>query len=92
MFETIILSTEVNFASTSVNSTFALATSFTKAVLDNETTDFWNNSESSSVVDSAYNPCHPDNPNFNCSVDDFLDFRLGAKQMPLETALWVSLY
>lgn len=91
MFETII-STEVNFVSTTINSTFALATSFTKAVFDNETTDFWNNSESSSVVDSDYNPCHPDNPNFNCSVDDFLDFRLGAKQMPLETALWVSLY
>lgn len=38
-----------------------------------------------------FHMCDPSNPEFNCSVDDFLSFYLGAKQMPLDTAIWVSL-
>lgn len=58
----------------------------------NATTIFTN----ASLVDDAsndttlYHMCDPSNPEFNCSVDDFLSFYLGAKQMPLETAIWVS--
>ena len=40
---------------------------------------------------NLFNMCDPSNPEFNCSVEDFLSFYLGAKQMPLETAIWVSL-
>lgn len=40
---------------------------------------------------NQYHMCDPGNPEFNCSVEDFLSFYLGAKQMPLETAIWVSL-
>lgn len=39
---------------------------------------------------NLFNMCDPSNPEFNCSVEDFLSFYLGAKQMPLETAIWVS--
>lgn len=38
-----------------------------------------------------FHPCDPQNFVFNCSIDDYLSFHLGAKQMPLETAIWVSI-
>lgn len=46
-------------------------------------------------VDNLYDdypPCHHDNPNFNCSVDEFIEFCLGPKTLPLYKALLVSMY
>lgn len=72
------------------NLTSLVATTF---VFDNNASEFWNDSTRVGNDNStdAYDRCDPNNPRFNCSVDDYLNFYLGAKQMPLETAIWVSL-
>lgn len=61
-------------------------------ILDiNATTVLANASEvAGNATPSDYHSCDPSNPEFDCSIDDFLNFYLGAKQMPLETAIWVS--
>lgn len=73
------------------NITSALATT-AALVFDNNTTDVWNASDSANdnVANVNFSSCDPSNPEFNCSVDDFLRDHLGARQMPLETAIWVS--
>lgn len=72
------------------NLTTLVATTF---LFDNNTPEFWNDSARAGSDNNTdtYDRCHPENPGFNCSVDDYLNFYLGAKQMPLETAIWVSL-
>lgn len=63
-------------------------------VADLNATQFWNISDDGGIDKSndseLLNTCHPQNVNFNCSVEDFLSYHLGSKQMPLETAIWVS--
>jgi hypothetical protein len=57
-------------------------------------TDLWNVSENNVAdvnVSDLFHPCDPENPEFNCSIEEYLGFYLGAKQMPLETAIWVSI-
>ncbi|CRK99529.1 CLUMA_CG012848, isoform A [Clunio marinus] len=91
----IIASTDSSIASLgNTTSVIATATPFT---FDYNATEFWNLSRS---VDSSHNnatidlyhPCHPSNPEFNCSVDEYLSFYLGSRQMPLETAIWVTIF
>jgi hypothetical protein len=90
MFET-ITSTETSVL-TFVNTTSTLA-STTALAFDYNATELWNaiGSDGDETNRSdLYDACHPENPDFNCSVEDYLSFSLGAKQMPLETAIWVS--
>jgi hypothetical protein len=87
MLETI--TTTASSASSFVNTTFTLATS-AGFVFDNNATEFLNLSGADANLTA--DPCHPENPNFNCTVDEYLSQILGAKQMPLETAIWVSFY
>lgn len=50
--------------------------------------------KSNSVADfelNVYDSCHPYSSNFNCSVADFLVYARGSKQMPLDTAILVSI-
>jgi hypothetical protein len=92
MLETI--TSTANSVSSFVNTTFTLATTVVSAVLDYNATEFLNVSGSngdSTNWTEPLNACDGENPEFNCSVDDFLSYTLGAKQMPLETAIWVSL-
>lgn len=62
-------------------------------VFENNASELWNESLRVSIENNSdpHDRCDPDNPKFNCSVDEYLNFYLGAKQMPLETAIWVSL-
>lgn len=90
MFET-ITSTE-NSVSSFINITSTLA-STTALVFDYNTTELWNAIDGGGDETNGsdlYDACHPANPDFNCSVEDYLSYSLGAKQMPLETAIWVS--
>jgi hypothetical protein len=69
------------------NSTTAAGSSF---FLANNGSDFngtilHGNQSTQSVLDEL-DSCHPLNEWFNCSVDDFLVFARGSKQMPLDTA------
>uniref|UniRef100_A0A1I8PZU1 G-protein coupled receptors family 1 profile domain-containing protein n=1 Tax=Stomoxys calcitrans TaxID=35570 RepID=A0A1I8PZU1_STOCA len=41
--------------------------------------------------DDNYHPCHEGNPNFNCSIENFVEFNLGPKTMPLHKALLVTI-
>jgi hypothetical protein len=95
MFETITTSTVsaptrwINL--TNMTSTLSSTTSF----VDLNTTKSLLNVTNEGLVGDGndtdlYHLCDPNNTDFNCSVDDFLSFHLGAKQMPLETAIWVS--
>ena len=90
MLETI--TSTATSVSSFANTTFALATS-ASVVFQNNTTDFLNLSASNgddTNWTAFLHPCDGENPNFNCSIDEYLSFYLGAKQMPLETAIWVS--
>ena len=96
MFETITAST-VSAPSKWIslsNVTSTLATT-TSSVDLNATISFFNGTsvgfDGEANNSDLIHLCDPSNPDFNCSVDDFLGFHLGAKQMPLETAIWVSL-
>lgn len=95
MFETITASTisaPAKWISLSnVTSTLATTTNFmdlnaTKSFLNVTNVGLIGDGNDSDLV----HLCDPQNEDFNCSVDDFLSFQLGAKQMPLDTALWVS--
>lgn len=75
------------------NITSALATTAV-VVLDYNATEFLNASGSNGDAvnwTEPLNPCDKENLEFNCTVDDFLSYTMGAKQMPFETAIWVSL-
>jgi hypothetical protein len=85
MLETI--TTTASSVSSFVNTTFALAAS-AGFVFDNNATEFLNLSVDANLTTD---PCDAKNPNFNCTVDEYLSLILGAKQMPLETAIWVSI-
>ena len=87
MLESVTLA-EANAVSSYANITSTLAMA-TTLVFDSNFSDFLNTSESSFTTE-APQPCDPGNKDFNCSVDEFLNYHLGAKQMPLETAIWVS--
>jgi hypothetical protein len=88
-----IITSTANSVSSFVNITSTLATAVS-VVLDYNATEFLNTSSGNGDNTNwtePLNSCDRDNPEFNCSVDDFLSYTLGAKQMPLETAIWVSL-
>lgn len=86
-----VLSTAIT-PTTSWNGSVNVTTTTTLTPLDlNATTIYGNVSEDAGNETNMLHMCHPENPEFNCSVEDFLHFYLGAKQMPLETAIWVSL-
>lgn len=87
MFETVTSTT----SSVLTFGNFTLASANPTAIIqDANATEFWNATER--INENVYSPCDPDpqNTEFNCSVDDYLSYYLGAKQMPLETAIWVS--
>lgn len=86
MFET-ITSAALSFGN--ITSTVATTTAF---VLDYNATEFPNSSESSfeETTSILYPPCHPEDPDFNCTIEEYLEAQLGAQHMPLETAIWVS--
>jgi hypothetical protein len=86
MFET-ITSTAAS-ALNVVNISSTLASTIAAIVLENNVTELTNSNGSGGEVD--YPPCHPDNPDFNCSVEEYLNVRMGLQRMPLETAIWVS--
>lgn len=90
MFEA-ITSTSTSSALSLGNITSATAVA---GLLDNITsTEFWSGINASADHPNTtppFDPCSPSNPDFNCSEEDFLNFQLGAKRMPLETAIWVS--
>lgn len=86
MFDT-ATSVGANTVSGYANITSTLATP--SLSFDNNLTEFWNASEFSFTTEVPH-LCDPENKDFNCSVDEFLNYHLGAKQMPLETAIWVS--
>ena len=91
MFETITStsSSALGFG----NTTFTSLAGFTTITpLDANATEFWNSTEK--IIENMYSSCDPDpqNTEFNCSVEEYLSYYLGAKQMPLETAIWVSSY
>lgn len=95
MFETIAASTIATptkwISLTNVTSTLASTTNFVDI---NATKSFLNVTNDGFVGEGndsdLFHLCDPSNADFNCSVDDYLSFHLGAKQMPLETAIWVS--
>lgn len=73
------------------NATFISSAGFTTLTpFDANATEFWNSTEK--IIENKYISCDPDpqNTEFNCSVEEYLSYYLGAKQMPLETAIWVS--
>ncbi|XP_054734430.1 neuropeptides capa receptor [Anastrepha obliqua] len=41
--------------------------------------------------DDEFGPCHPDNPNFNCSQTDFVKFLLGPQTLPLFKVLLLTI-
>lgn len=86
-----MISTE-NYVASFINTTTILATTAALA-FDYNATEFWNASGDGDEANRTYlfHPCDPANKEFNCTEDEFLNFHLGAKQMPLETAVWVSL-
>ncbi|XP_070501225.1 neuropeptides capa receptor [Chironomus tepperi] len=97
MFETITASTissPTKWISLS-NVTSTLASATTNIVDLNATKSFLNITNDGLVGDGnnsdLFHLCDPSNEDFNCSVDDYLSFHLGAKQMPLETAIWVTI-
>lgn len=89
MFEA-ITSTPTSSALSFGNITSAITATTVAEMFDNNSTEFWNASADYPNTTPPFDPCHPSNPDFNCSEEDFLNFRLGAKRMPLETAIWVS--
>lgn len=91
MFETITSTTSTVSSLGNITSAFAVTAAL---VFDSNATEPWNASEATNENDASVNfsSCDPNNPEFNCSVDDFLRDHLGARQMPLETAIWVSSY
>lgn len=48
------------------------------------------NETSSSELAMLYHPCHPANPDFNCTRDDFLVFNRGPQTLQLSIVLPVS--
>lgn len=88
MFDT-ATSTGANAVSSYANLTSTLAMATTLS-FDNNFTEFWNTSDNVYTTEAPH-PCDPESKDFNCSVEAFLNYHLGAKQMPLETAVWVSL-
>lgn len=92
MFET-ITSTPTSAAPSFGNITSAISATTIAGMFDNSTAELWNAINASTDYSNTIpplDPCHPSNPDFNCSEEDFLNFHLGAKRMPLETAIWVS--
>lgn len=90
MFET-VASTE-NYVASFVNTTTTLATT-AAMVFDYNATEFWNVSggdDDEANRSNSYHHCDPVNTEFNCTEEEFLSFYMGSKQMPLETAVWVS--
>lgn len=71
------------------NTTLALA-SPTAFIFDANTTDFWNVTER--IIENVMGSCDPENPEFNCTVEEYIRRNMGPKQLPLETAIWVSSY
>lgn len=91
MFETIISTTTNPLWTTLLRNTTTLASP--TIVLDFNGSDVWNDtSNGGETNNSLLHPCNPENPYFNCSIDEYLTYYLGAKQMPLETAIWVSCF
>lgn len=87
-----IITTTAKTVSSFANITFTLATS-ASVVFDNNATDYLNlsgSNDNDSNWTTDLDPCDGNNPNFNCSIEEYLSLSMGAKQMPLETAIWVS--
>lgn len=89
MFETL---TSTMSSILSIGHTTLASATPTTLILDANATEFWNATER--ITENVYSSCDPDpqNTEFNCSVEEYLSYYLGAKQMPLETAIWVSLF
>jgi hypothetical protein len=95
MFETITTTTSAALSTSSwINiSNATTQTLSTLSTVDFNTTQLWNvsgGSDNNGIIDDESDSCDPTNPKFNCTIDDYLNYYLGAKQMPLETAIWVS--
>jgi hypothetical protein len=90
MFET--LTSTVGAASSFGNITSTIATTAAAFVLEYNATDYANTSESQTdeTPRQVYGECDPFDPEFNCTVEEYLNQQLGAQRMPLETAIWVS--
>lgn len=88
----ILTSTEAASSMSFGNTTAALAT--IGLPLENNATEFWNSSDTKNDASTTFpfELCDASNPDFNCSVDEYLGIYMGARQMPLETAVWVSLF
>jgi hypothetical protein len=60
---------------------------------DYNTSEYWNKSfDNLNDTISLYERCDPDYKDFNCTIEEYLFVRLGAKAQPLDEAIWVSLY
>jgi hypothetical protein len=88
MFETITSTAASALSFANITSTLATATA--AIVLEHNATELRNFSGSSASEDLIYPPCHRNDPEFNCSVEEYLNAAMGLKRMPLETAIWVS--
>lgn len=88
------ITTTPNSVSSFVNRTSTLATTASLIFYYNAT-EFFNvtaaNGNNTNRT-KAFNACDGENPEFNCTIDEYLTYYLGAKQMPLETAIWVSFF
>lgn len=91
MFETISTTITPSWIGV-INATAANKNPPTISDMNNNITTILGNGSIDDVGNETnlFHMCDPSNPEFNCSVEDFLSFYLGAKQMPLETAIWVS--
>ncbi|KAG5679784.1 hypothetical protein PVAND_009322 [Polypedilum vanderplanki] len=91
MFET-ITTTTISSAPTWIsllNVTTAIATTST-AIFDSNLTNFDTNGTDDGNG-SIFDLCDAENPEFNCTVDEYLNRYMGLKQMPLHTAIWVTI-
>lgn len=87
------ITSTMNSVSSFANITTTLATTASVVVFDYTATEFLNANISSADDTNQtelFHPCDGDNPVFNCTVDEYLSYSMGAKRMPLETAIWVS--
>lgn len=89
----IITTSTASSVSSFANITSTLA-STASVVFDYNATEFLNaNGSNGDDINRTelYHPCDGENPGFNCTVDEYLSYSMGAKRMPLDTAIWVSL-
>lgn len=56
----------------------------------NNSTEFLDRNWDNFNETSLYERCDPSYPFFNCTIDEYLFVRLGAKAQPLDEAIWVS--